>query len=175
MKQLIEALLAVYATGELARVDELTTEQYVQQGKYFPEGRNALKAEIALWRTVFSDLSLEVTEFLADGPRIAVHGQIEDDEARDHGFGCLQLLAVIGHGSLPLRCVERLDAVFRGRPPGFVVPVPVDGRGQSPAGVCAYPPFERDLEHRHHRARAGAVHGPFAVVRLLADGSREHR
>lgn len=76
MKQLIEALLAVYATGELARVDELTTEQYVQQGKYFPEGRNALKAEIALWRTVFSDLSLEVTEFLADGPRIAVHGQI---------------------------------------------------------------------------------------------------
>jgi len=76
MRTLIESLLAVYSTGDLARVDEITTPHYVQQGKYFPEGRNALKAEIALWREVFGDLRVEATGCVTEGDSAGVRGQI---------------------------------------------------------------------------------------------------
>jgi sugar lactone lactonase YvrE/predicted ester cyclase len=76
MREVIDALFAVYATGDLTRVDGLVAEAYVQQGKFFPECRAALKAEVMLWREVFSELRMEAAEVLVDGDRIAVRGQI---------------------------------------------------------------------------------------------------
>jgi sugar lactone lactonase YvrE/predicted ester cyclase len=110
MKAVLESLFSVYSTGDLTKVDGVTTEQYVQQGKYFPEGRTALKAEIALWRTVFSELRVEAAEFLLDGDRIAVRGQISGiHSGYKFGFPVFGLPPIGRPVRIPFHAVFRLQ------------------------------------------------------------------
>lgn len=65
----------VWSRGDLALVDELTTEDYVEHDPVLPEpirGREALKETIAMFREGTPDLTKAVDETFVDGNTVVV-------------------------------------------------------------------------------------------------------
>ncbi|MGM0605224.1 MAG: ester cyclase [Halobacteriota archaeon] len=68
-------LQEVWSKGDLALIDELTTEDYVEHDPVLPEpvrGREALKETIAMFREGTPDLTKAVDETYVDGDTVVV-------------------------------------------------------------------------------------------------------
>lgn len=68
-------LQEVWSKGDLALIDELTTEDYVEHDPVLPEpirGREALKETIGMFREATPDLTKAVDETYVDGDTVVV-------------------------------------------------------------------------------------------------------
>lgn len=61
---------AVFNTGDLAAADDLVHEDYLQHNPRIPQGRAGLKAFVAMIRSAFPDLRLELADLVAENDRV---------------------------------------------------------------------------------------------------------
>jgi steroid delta-isomerase-like uncharacterized protein len=73
LKAVARQVIEIFNTGNLDLADDVIADDYVGHDPTSPEplqGRDAFKAQVALYRGAFSDLELTIDDELAEGDRV---------------------------------------------------------------------------------------------------------